>query len=135
VPKAITSPVNAAPRPSRSSGDSEIGGQRRAIPDGSMRRVPIRLPPLLSRCANDAAQRWASAIRSRTLSEKRRPRGGWPGTLSEARFLVDEQLLPSLGVECLAELVVVDREHVARFLYRSARTWWTRLNRNVGKVE
>jgi len=131
----MDSPVNPAPRPAKSSRDSEIGNERHAILDGNMRRVPIRLPPLLSRCANDAAQRWASAIRSRTLSEKRRPEGGWPGTLSEARFLVDEQLLPSLGVECLAELVVVEREQVARFLYRSARTWWTRLNRNVGEVE
>ena len=85
--------------------------------------------------AQRVAQRWASAIRLRTLGEKRRPEGGWPGTLSEARFLVDEQLLPGLGVDCLAEFVLVDRENVARFLHRSARVWWTQLNRDVREVE
>ena len=131
----METPVDAAPRPSRSSGSSEIGCDPRAIPDGNGRCVPIQLPPLLSRCADDVAQRWASAIRLRTLGEKRRPEGGWPGTLSEARFLVDEQLLPGLGVQCLAEFVLVDRENVARFLYRSARAWWTQLNRDVREVE
>ena len=133
--RAMESPVNAAQGPSRSPDDSEAGREPRIGRGGSMRGIPIRLPPLLGRHADDAARRWATGIRSRTLSERRRTEGGWPGTLSEARSLVEELLVPSLGVECLAELVQVDREQVARFLYRSARTCWSRLNRGAGEVE
>jgi hypothetical protein len=119
--------VNAAARPSRSTNNFEAGGDPRTNSEASPHRGPIRLPPLLTRCASDAAERWASRIRSKTLQEKRRTSGGWPGTLSEARSLVAEELLPGLGVECLHELVLVDQEQLARFLYRSARTWWNHL--------
>lgn len=133
--EAMDPPVNAAARLSRLSNNFEPGGEPRANRDAGLHRGPIRLPPLLTRCAGDAAERWASRIRSKTLQEKRRTSGGWPGTLSEARSLVAEELLPGLGVEYLHELVLVDQEQLARFLYRSARAWWNQLqHREVEEV-
>ena len=117
-------PANAGPRRLRLSNDSAAGDEPPTKQTVAVHRGPIALPPLLSRCASEVAVRWASRIWSRTPQEKRRALGGWPGTLSEARFVVADQLVPGLGVECLHELELVDREQVARFLYRSARTWW-----------
>ena len=52
------------------------------------------------------------------------------------KLFVAGQLLPALRVECLRGLELVDREQVARFLYRSARTWWRQGGqRNVEEVE
>jgi len=84
---------------------------------------------MLGRRIADAAERWAYRIWSAVRQERRRTSGGWPGTLSEARYLVVGQLLPSLDFECLRELAEVDREQVARCLYRNARSSWSHLQR------
>ena len=90
-------------------------------------RDPVGLPPLLSQSALEVAERWALRVRMEALQEQRVTMGGWPGTLSEARAVVVGQLLPGLSAEGRREVGLVDREQMARFVYRSARSWWRRM--------
>jgi hypothetical protein len=58
--------------------------------------------------------------------EQRRIAGGWPGTMSEARAFLVEDLIPHLTAEHRKEVEAVGREEVARQLYRGAREHWVR---------
>ena len=89
-------------------------------------RVLLELPPQLAGPALKTAERWAARVLSELQAESRRIRGGWPGTLSEARALLAGDLLPQLAGESLVELKRVGQDEVARFLYQGAREYWIR---------
>lgn len=99
--------------------------------------TPVRdakpLPPQLVKRANESAERWANRVFTRTREEHRRIAGGWPGTITEARGLVSEEVLPRAASEHRPEIDLIDREEVVRFLYQRARSYWIR--REVHDVE
>ena len=88
--------------------------------------VTVTLPAPLVRPVLEAAERWATRVLSRTRQERRCIRGGWPGTVTEARALLTEDLLPRLTDEIREVLERVGRDHVVSFLYQGARGYWIR---------
>ena len=89
-----------------------------------MTRSLTGLGAVIGRHAHKAGERWANETRSRIHRERRAAAGGWPGTMSEARALVAEHLLPALACEGIVTLTSVEREEAARRLYHSARALW-----------
>jgi hypothetical protein len=122
----------------RPVGDNEQRQDRHAAAGAMKRvhdRVVVELPPLLAGPALATAQRWADRVLSSIRQESRRVCGGWPGTLTEARTVLAEDLLPGLTDESLAEFERVGHDPVARFLYQGAREYWARReDRRVAKA-
>lgn len=67
----------------------------------------------LERLAATAGRAWAEEVRDRLRGEGRAAVGMWPGTLTEARGLVD-------GLATSRD----DRERLSRLLYAAARRRW-----------
>lgn len=73
----------------------------------------------LEQRAKIEGERWAGEVRAQILQQRRSASGGWPGTMSEARARVTEQMIAFAGSEPSGA-----RERAARALYHSARAWW-----------
>ena len=89
-------------------------------------RLAVELPPLLADPTLEAAERWATRVLSGMRRESRRICGGWPGTITEARALVADDLLPHLKGKSLEEFERIGHDRVTRFLYQGARQYWSR---------
>lgn len=87
----------------------------------------------LSQRAQAVGERWASQVRTEVHGQNRRAAGGWPGTMSGARVLVTQEVLPSLDLASVRDLTHEDRERAAQVVYRSARDWW--LERQEAEAE
>lgn len=70
-----------------------------------------------------AGQRWAHASREQIHQTQRAAAGGWPGTMTEARFRVS-QLVSGAPVRPKSAPTGPDRERMAHVLYASARAEW-----------
>jgi hypothetical protein len=79
---------------------------------------------LLERCAQSEGLLWATEALAGIHAQMRVARGGWPGTVSEARARVAGYLLPALARQGLAGTTESERERAARCLYHSARAQW-----------
>jgi hypothetical protein len=82
------------------------------------------LSPLARSRAEFVGRSWATRLRAAIVLEQRRPCGGWPGTLSEARAHVASSLLPWLDNQGLPPASSRQCEGAARVVYASARTAW-----------
>jgi len=106
--------------------DTSSGGRR---PNDA---IVVELPPLLAAPTLEVGERWAIRVLSCLRRDSRRICGGWPGTITEARALLADDLLPNLKGESLEAFESVGHLRVARFLYQSARRYWVRKgSRNV----
>jgi hypothetical protein len=79
---------------------------------------------LLERCAQGEGLLWAKETLAKIRAQMRAVRGGWPGTVSEARARVAGYVLPALARQGLAGATESEREQAARSLYHSARAQW-----------
>lgn len=85
-----------------------------------------RVPPgeELSSAARGLAERigrgWAAELRAALLRENRHARGGWPGTLAEARAHVARAMSTSV----MSVTTSKESEDAARVAYASARSAW-----------
>jgi hypothetical protein len=77
----------------------------------------------LSRHAVALGRQWADETRTH-LGAQGRAAGAWPGTLSEARALVDRLLVTQVARRRLAAPTDSVRSDVARELYDAARKHW-----------
>jgi len=111
---------------SRRIEDITGGSRAPSWPPGANERVAVELVPLLAGPALQTAERWATRVMSRIRGDSRPICGGWPGTVSEARALITEDLLPHLTGESLVEFERAGYAQVARFLYQGAREYWAR---------
>jgi hypothetical protein len=91
---------------------------RTMLPDDHSRRA------LLERCAQGEGLLWAKETLARIHAQMRAVKGGWPGTVSEARARVLGCVLPALARQGLAGATNSEREQAARWLYHSARAQW-----------
>lgn len=82
------------------------------------------LSPLARSRAEHVGRSWATRLRAAIVLEKRRPCGGWPGTLSEARAHVAISLLPWLDTQGQPAVSSRQCEGAARVVYASARSAW-----------
>jgi hypothetical protein len=87
-------------------------------PDNHSRRA------LLERCAKGEGLLWAKETLARIHAQMRAVRGGWPGTVSEARARMAGYVLPALARQGLAGATESEREQAARCLYHNARAQW-----------
>lgn len=74
--------------------------------------------------ANAEGRCWALGVRTTLVSDRRRPCGGWPGTLSEARARVALAVFPWQTFEGEEPPTPEQREDAARLVYASARSTW-----------
>jgi len=79
---------------------------------------------LLERCARGDGLLWAKETLATIQAQMRAAKGGWPGTLSEARARIAGYVLPALARQGLAGATESEREQGARSLYHSARAQW-----------
>ena len=79
---------------------------------------------LLERCAHGEGLLWARETVAGIRAQKRTVKGGWPGTVSEARARMAGYVLPALARQGLAGATESEREQGARCLYHSARAQW-----------
>jgi hypothetical protein len=91
---------------------------RTMLPDDHSRRA------LLERCAQGEGLLWAMETLASIHAQMRAVRGGWPGTVSEARARMAGYVLPALARQGLAGATESERELAARCLYHSARAQW-----------
>ena len=82
------------------------------------------LTELARQQAKALGQSWATELKASIILERRRPCGGWPGIMSEARARVSVSLLPWLERGGQRVLTVEQREAAARLIYASARSTW-----------
>lgn len=74
--------------------------------------------------AEAAGRSWAAAIRAAIHREKRRASGGWPGTMTEARYRASNQLLEHQECQRYGAVSAKSREVAARMVYSAARSAW-----------
>ena len=74
--------------------------------------------------AEEVGRQWANELRAAMVKEERRPCGGWPGTLSEARTRVALAVVPWLATNGQLLMSTQQREGAARVAYASARSAW-----------
>ena len=95
--------------------------------------MPLHNDPrraLLERCAHGEGLLWAKETVAGFHAQMRAVKGGWPGTVSEARARMAGYVLPALARQGLAGATESEREQGARCLYHSARAQW--IARQVG---
>lgn len=63
---------------------------------------------------------WAAELRASLLRENRNARGGWPGTLAEARVHVAR----AMSTNVMTVATSRESEDAARVAYASARSAW-----------
>lgn len=84
----------------------------------------LTLTLAVRRRANQAGQTWAGDVKLALESERRRPCGGWPGTLSEARARVAASVFPRIAPAGEAPPTLEQVEDAARLVYAAARAAW-----------
>jgi hypothetical protein len=81
---------------------------------------------LIAETADAVGRSWAERRRSELRKEGRRAAGGWPGTLREARGVIDRALEVELRGHKMDAVTADEREGAARATNASARTTWLR---------
>jgi len=94
-----------------------------------------RLSVELRQCAQVAGERWASQVREMTMEEHRQVTGGWPGTMSEARYVVAAHVASRWDPLQRPQLGAANEEALACVVYSSARCWWNARQERVAKGE
>jgi len=79
---------------------------------------------LVLEVALEVGQRWAESCRDELRREGRCVEGGWPGTMSEARGKVDEQVHRALGARRWPVLTNDELTQATRTAYERARRVW-----------
>lgn len=81
---------------------------------------------LIAETADAAGRSWAEQRRRELRKEGRRAAGGWPGTMREARGVIERALEPELRVRHMDAVTAEEREGAARATNASARSSWLR---------
>ena len=79
---------------------------------------------LLDAWVTDAGRGWVAALRTSLQAEGRKATGGWPGTLSEARFRTTAHCRRELDVVGHEPVSLGEIDRAARLLNRAARRAW-----------
>ena len=89
---------------------------------------------LLDAWAADAGSSWVAALRSSLVAEGRKPVGGWPGTLSEARSRARAHYGRVPNAAAHEPALSGEIERAARLLNRAARrAWLSTAERELGE--
>ena len=95
--------------------------------------MKIARPRMLT--ADEVGRQWAQSLRSKLKTEGRRIVGGWPGTLSEARYHVSVHCAAGAEPDAAGASDPDEREGLARAVYARARREWLSLAARGGDTD
>ena len=110
---------------------SAFGARPRRLASSYLLRSAMERTTLLLESATMVGASWAQALSDAIRQERRRVAGGFPGTIPEARFRVNEYLRGELMRLELSPLAPLELSRAVEVAYARARRDWLDMGREA----